>query len=186
MDAVRAALFAARFPMESFHAESFGGGPRARAGAGDSETTPAPVFAEGAPPTGDVPRASSRLLRFLPSPQQLRIGLPVLAAVDRPPRAPAPVATSVEAPADANAVVFSSSGQEAVGCASETILEAAEALGLSIPSACRAGVCGTCRTRKLSGNVTMDCDAGLDPADRSAGFILACTAHPVGRVAVDV
>jgi ferredoxin-NADP reductase/ferredoxin len=185
MDAVRAALVAAQFPMEFFHAESFGGAPRARPAAGESGTTPAPVVGDAPPP--EVNRASSTLLRCLPSPQQSRLNLPVLAGVGdgaaaldaAPPAAGSPSA-------DTNAIVFSSSGQEAVGCASETILEAAEALGLSIPSACRAGVCGTCRTRKISGNVTMDCDAGLDLADRSAGFILACTAHPVGRVAVDV
>src|SRR5512140_3058212 len=36
---------------------------------------------------------------------------------------------------------------------SETLLEAAERAGASIPSFCRAGMCGTCRTRLVSGEV---------------------------------
>jgi ferredoxin-NADP reductase len=180
MDAVRAALATSGFPMESFHAESFGGAHARTRAAADVEKTPAPALTD-APP--HERHASSRLLGVLPSPQHARVNLTVLS-----PTSPtvtdgtvAPVAPATKT----NAIVFSSSGQEAVGCASETILEAAEALGLSVPSACRAGVCGTCRMRKISGDVTMDCDAGLDPADRSAGFILACTAHPVGRVSVE-
>jgi ferredoxin len=55
----------------------------------------------------------------------------------------------------------------------ESILEAAEAGGIGIESLCRAGVCGTCRTRVLEGQV--ECaSALLDDTDRQQGYVLAC------------
>ena len=54
-----------------------------------------------------------------------------------------------------------------------TILDAAEAAGADIPSLCRSGVCGTCRTRLAAGDVQCTSDT-LDEADREAGFILPC------------
>jgi ferredoxin-NADP reductase len=61
----------------------------------------------------------------------------------------------------------------------QTLLEAAERAGAPIPSACRAGVCLTCRTLLVSG--TPDCQSdALDPADRAAGFILPCVSWARG------
>jgi ferredoxin-NADP reductase len=55
----------------------------------------------------------------------------------------------------------------------ETLLEAAEREGLDIPSICRAGVCGTCRTRVLEGDVECTSDL-LDADERGEGYVLAC------------
>jgi glycine betaine catabolism B len=66
----------------------------------------------------------------------------------------------------------------------QTLLEAAEAAGAPIPSLCRAGVCGTCRTRVLSGDV--DCASQtLDEQDRADGFVLPCVTHVKGDCTVD-
>jgi len=67
----------------------------------------------------------------------------------------------------------------------KTILEIAEAEGLSLPFECRSGICGQCKTRLLSGQVTMDAEDALSPAEKARGLILACQAHPVGDVTVD-
>ena len=177
MEAVRQALVAGDFPLESFHSESFGGPSIARSTKSPEvgEVHPEPVTGASA-----HPRPSSfRFLGVLPRPTNAGRSSP-----EGSP-SPAPVTSQSPVTADAGAVVFRSSGQEARACKTETILEAAEALGLSIPSSCRAGVCGTCKTRKVSGNVSMDCDDGLDPEDRSAGFILPCTARPLDRVTVE-
>ncbi len=181
MEAVRQALVAGDFPLENFHSESFGGPSIAR-----STRFPgvvADVRPEPAEPAAGVsahPRPPSfRFLGVLPRPANTGRTSP------EPPPSPAPRASQSPMTGDAGAVVFRSSGQEARACKKETILEAAEALGLSIPSSCRAGVCGTCKTRKVSGNVSMDCDDGLDSEDRSAGFILPCTARPLDRVTVE-
>ncbi len=67
----------------------------------------------------------------------------------------------------------------------QTLLDAAEANGLDIPSLCRAGVCGTCRTRVLEGDVR--CDGGvLDDADRESGYVLACVASPRTDCVIEV
>ncbi|MFN8063063.1 MAG: iron-sulfur cluster-binding domain-containing protein [Vicinamibacterales bacterium] len=55
----------------------------------------------------------------------------------------------------------------------QTLLEAARANGVDIPSLCRAGVCGTCRTRVQEGDV--DCGSDLlDEDERRTGVVLAC------------
>ncbi len=56
---------------------------------------------------------------------------------------------------------------------SQTLLDAAESVGAEIPTLCRAGVCGTCRTRLLSGEACCKSDS-LDDGDRTAGFVLPC------------
>ncbi len=77
-----------------------------------------------------------------------------------------------------------SSSSVAVG-RGQTLLEAADAGGLEIPSLCRAGVCGTCRTRVIEGDVS--CDGGvLDDDDRASGYVLACVASPRSNCVIEV
>jgi ring-1,2-phenylacetyl-CoA epoxidase subunit PaaE len=59
----------------------------------------------------------------------------------------------------------------------ERVLEAAERAGLELPFACRAGVCSTCRARLLAGEVTMDYNQALEPAEVAAGYVLCCQAR---------
>lgn len=63
-----------------------------------------------------------------------------------------------------------------------TLLEAAESVGVSIPTICRSGVCGTCRTRLLSGDVRCTSDA-LGTGD--AGFVLPCVTWATSDCALD-
>jgi ferredoxin-NADP reductase len=66
----------------------------------------------------------------------------------------------------------------------QTLLEAAESAGVCIDSLCRAGVCGTCRTRVVNGQV--DCDStALGDADRQDGYVLACVAHVQGDCEIE-
>ena len=83
-------------------------------------------------------------------------------------------------------IIFSRSGQSAAIGSSTTILEAAEAAGMSIDYQCRSGICGTCRCKLLSGQVKMDVRDALSDSDEAAGYILACQAHPLEDVTVDV
>ena len=55
----------------------------------------------------------------------------------------------------------------------QTLLDAADGAGAPIPSLCRSGVCGTCRTRLVAGDVQCSSDA-LDARDREAGYVLPC------------
>lgn len=67
----------------------------------------------------------------------------------------------------------------------QTLLEAADAHGLEIPSLCRAGVCGTCRTRVVEGEVQSD-GGVLDADDRASGYVLACVASPRSDCVIEV
>ena len=59
-----------------------------------------------------------------------------------------------------------------------TVLEAAEGAGLDLPYSCRAGVCSTCRTRVVRGEVTMMTNYALEPWEVEAGYVLCCQALP--------
>jgi ring-1,2-phenylacetyl-CoA epoxidase subunit PaaE len=67
-----------------------------------------------------------------------------------------------------------------------TILDAALDAGVDVPYSCKNGVCTTCRARLVAGAVEMDRCSGLDRAERAAGYVLTCQAHPVSlQVVVD-
>jgi glycine betaine catabolism B len=66
-----------------------------------------------------------------------------------------------------------------------TILECAEACGVDIPFECRSGICGQCKTKLVSGSVTMEVQDALTAADRSKGLVLACQARPAGDIVVE-
>ncbi len=59
-----------------------------------------------------------------------------------------------------------------------SILDAARENGLELPFSCKAGVCSTCRTRLVSGEVDMHVNYALEPWELEQGFILACQACP--------
>ncbi|MCU1336732.1 MAG: Ferredoxin-NADP reductase [Bryobacterales bacterium] len=80
---------------------------------------------------------------------------------------------------------FVRSGKTCLVRNGQTVLEAAEEHGVGIPSSCRQGQCGTCKTKLLAGNVRMDTEDGLDPDSRAQGFVLTCVGHADGDVKLD-
>lgn len=70
--------------------------------------------------------------------------------------------------------------------ARESILNAALRLRPDVPFACAGGVCGTCRTKLIAGEVTMEENYALEPEELAAGYILSCQSHPTTeKVTVD-
>jgi ring-1,2-phenylacetyl-CoA epoxidase subunit PaaE len=59
-----------------------------------------------------------------------------------------------------------------------SILDAARRSGLDVPYACKAGVCSTCKGKLLEGDVRMDRNFALTPAEVAQGFVLCCQSHP--------
>jgi ring-1,2-phenylacetyl-CoA epoxidase subunit PaaE len=55
-----------------------------------------------------------------------------------------------------------------------TVLDAAMRAGLDLPYSCRAGVCSTCRTKVVSGEVEMDQNYALEEWELQQGYVLAC------------
>jgi ferredoxin len=76
------------------------------------------------------------------------------------------------------------SGRTVRVSAPATLLDAAEAEGVAIDSLCRAGQCGTCRTRLLSGRVE-GAGTALSSADREAGWVLPCVSVPRSDCTLD-
>jgi ferredoxin-NADP reductase len=89
------------------------------------------------------------------------------------------------APREGHQMRCARSGSTVAVAHGQTILEAAEAGGVAIDSLCRAGVCGTCRTRVVDGDV--DCEStALDESDRRDGYVLACVTRVTSDCTVEV
>jgi glycine betaine catabolism B len=75
-------------------------------------------------------------------------------------------------------VAFVSSGKQAQVAPGETIHAAAAKVGLTIPKACGMGICGTCKVKKVTGEVEMNHNGGITDEDVAAGYILSCCSVP--------
>lgn len=56
----------------------------------------------------------------------------------------------------------------------EAVLDAAARAGIELPFSCRAGVCSTCRTKVVRGEVEMAQNYALEDWELAAGYVLAC------------
>jgi ferredoxin-NADP reductase len=86
----------------------------------------------------------------------------------------------------AETVVFLHSQKVCQASAGSTLLDMAEQNNVKIPYGCRAGQCGTCASRLLSGSVHMDVDAGLTAEQKNAGYVLPCVSRAKGTVVLEV
>jgi ferredoxin-nitrite reductase len=85
-------------------------------------------------------------------------------------------------------VVFQKSGQTISTDSGQSLLAIATAAGFNLESDCQSGSCGTCKQTLLSGQVEypLNPPTALSPADLAAGAVLACSAHPIGNVVLDL
>ena len=156
MDAVKAHLAELGVPLDKIKSEAFAAPSPAPA----APTAPASAAAPAAPaPASPLPAATA----------------PGATAAD--PAAPAPSAQAE--------VKFTKSGKSGALAPDKCVLEAAEAIGVSIDFVCRVGTCGTCVVPLTEGEVTMAVQDGLRPEDKARGIILACQAKSVGNLVVD-
>lgn len=178
MEAVKATLESIGFPMENYYEESFGGPKKSKPPAAVAQ---APV----APPAPVVNPVGGLMGMMGQMPAQAPVAASPAAAVSSPA---APVAP-ISAPASVGGqtvIVFSKTGKEVACDGEESILDIAEQNDVKIRSSCRSGTCGTCKKRKLEGEVNVQGDPdGLEDEDKQEGFILTCISFPVGRVTVD-
>ena len=91
----------------------------------------------------------------------------------------------VEAPALGYSLYFAQQGVHVVCPPGRTVLAAARLAGLRLPFACGRGVCGTCKSRLLSGTVTMQHGGGIRPQEIDEGYALLCCAKPSSDLVVD-
>lgn len=62
--------------------------------------------------------------------------------------------------------------------AGTTLLAALESNSVPVNAACRAGVCGSCKTKVTSGEYTVNSTMTLTEAEIASGYVLACSCHP--------
>jgi glycine betaine catabolism B len=81
-------------------------------------------------------------------------------------------------------ITFARSNKSTPVTADQTVLEAAEAMGVAINYDCRAGICGQCKIKRLAGEVVMEAEDALTSADRANDIILSCQARCIDQVVV--
>lgn len=67
----------------------------------------------------------------------------------------------------------------------ETILEAAHAQRIDLPTSCGAGVCTTCAALITAGSVSREEGIGLSPDLQEDGYALLCVAYPRSDVKLE-
>ncbi|MGI8313019.1 2Fe-2S iron-sulfur cluster-binding protein [Saccharopolyspora hattusasensis] len=73
-----------------------------------------------------------------------------------------------------------------IECAAGTsVLDAAARSGISLPSSCGQGMCGTCKATLLKGSVDMQHNGGIRPRDRAEQKILLCCSKPLEDLVID-
>jgi ferredoxin-NADP reductase len=66
-----------------------------------------------------------------------------------------------------------------------TVLEAARRAGIRLPSSCTKGICGTCKSKIVSGTVNMNHAGGIRQREIDAGMALLCCSKPTSDLVVD-
>nr|WP_321384966.1 hybrid-cluster NAD(P)-dependent oxidoreductase [uncultured Vibrio sp.] len=82
-------------------------------------------------------------------------------------------------------VMFTESDKQVQVAPGETVHAAAAKAGLTIPKACGMGICGTCKVKKVSGDVEMSHNGGITDEDVADGYILSCCSVPNGNVVIE-
>ncbi|HEV2328184.1 MAG TPA: ferric reductase-like transmembrane domain-containing protein [Verrucomicrobiae bacterium] len=133
-----------------------------------------------------------QLLRDAGVPQE-KIKLEEFTAAKRAETVPVNEASAIPAttvpnlpPDDGEPVLtFARSGKSVTLEPDKVLLEIAEDAGVTINYECRSGICGRCKTRLLSGQVTMETQDALTDEEKSKNIILMCQARATARVTVD-
>lgn len=94
----------------------------------------------------------------------------------------APVATST---GPTYTVELRRSGRTVECDESTTLLAATAQAGLSLPSSCQEGMCGTCKTTLVSGRVEMNHAGGIRPREIAQDKILLCCSTPREDLVLD-
>lgn len=80
-------------------------------------------------------------------------------------------------------VLVQPSGLRFEADADSTLLAAAQAAGIKLPSSCRNGTCRTCIGQLVSGSVRYEIEwPGVTREERAEGCVLPCIAYPEGDV----
>jgi ferredoxin-NADP reductase len=82
-------------------------------------------------------------------------------------------------------VEFVRSGRTITCSAEQNVLDAAVAAGMRPSSSCSQGMCGTCKTTMLAGEVDMQHNGGIRPKEVAQNKILICCSKPLSDLRID-
>lgn len=152
------------FPMDRYHEESFGG-----------------------PAVSSKPVASTEKTKSDESPQ---FGLKaLLRTFDSKSSTTIPTKEKASKKSNVPATISLRQANKTAEDCGSSILESAEASGLSLPFGCRQGMCGACKQQMTKGDIIRDDqydDSILSDDERKQGYILCCIARPAGDLELDL
>lgn len=82
-------------------------------------------------------------------------------------------------------VELSKSGSTISCAANQFVLNAAHNAGYRLPSACSKGLCGTCKSKLISGKVDMQHNGGIRPREIAQGLFLPCCSKPLSNLVIE-
>ncbi|MBD2608088.1 FHA domain-containing protein [Scytonema hofmannii FACHB-248] len=181
MEGTKQMLESISFPMQNYYEESFGPPKKKTKSVEPKPETVASSTAKNVTPVaGFMDMMRNLSTETVPASNGSdRVAVSVSVAAPTPTL---PKSTS----SSKTVVVFSKSGKEVDADGEEPILDLADQAGVKIRSSCRAGVCGSCKKRKLEGEVRLEGEPeGLEESEVQEGYILTCISYPIGKVVID-
>lgn len=82
-------------------------------------------------------------------------------------------------------VSFSKQAKQIQVRADQTVLSCAKKASIRLPSSCANGICGTCKSKLISGSVDMKHGGGIRQREIDAGFFLPCCSKPLSDLVVE-
>jgi ferredoxin-NADP reductase len=82
-------------------------------------------------------------------------------------------------------IQFQKTGENVSCSGQQTILAAARGAAMRMPASCTQGLCGTCKTKMVSGKVDMKHSGGIRQREIDQGWILPCCSIPLTDVVLD-
>lgn len=205
---IQGVLESMSFPMENFHAESFGETARSASRGSQSTSSSSPSSGSQSSST-DFPTipfhfpvsqlhngqgtglSATAFTKSVSTPSPARSpaskspSVPSSASPSASPSASSS-ASSLESSLNVPIVKFAQSGQEVLADGSLSILEVAEQAGVQLRHACRTGACGACKVVAREGKVHYETrPVALSASDEAAGYVLACVGYPVNRLVLE-
>lgn len=175
MQHARSLLTTLKFPMQFYQSESFGDQPTAVA------SKPQPE-AENSTVAGKVTSSEPEtVVKDRPVNRQVngQVNSKITAAAQL-------IGANSAQSASHHRVNFAKSHQNISTDGSSSLLELAEAAGVTIAHACRMGACGACKVQTDRGKVQYNTSpSALTAADQQAGCVLACVAYPTAPLQVE-
>lgn len=126
---------------------------------------------------GPFMQATQDALNFLDVPDK-RVHIEVFRSLDTDPFATVTVTDEGDEPPATAVVELDGQTHTVSWPRNAKLLDVLLDKGLAAPFSCREGHCGACAVLKRSGDVEMEVNDVLEPADLEEGLILACQAHP--------